>query len=216
MRTISSSERECGYRSEGGVYLVSEGSEFGSLPLWVSINPPIPCEDRYHRGPVLVNASAVLERRPEEAWFVGTSADHRAKVKADEWAIDRFGMTTYMRLHYGVCKGLGGVDEAMELLLGSVRWNEVHVEDAIRGLTEAGVPEIPRVAPHFAAFIEHIHMFSRENSAQELVSAAAAIWRMARYMTPKKYRVLIPYLMRVLTVLGLGKDAIAMRKRYDI
>jgi hypothetical protein len=59
-------------------------------------------------------------------------------------------------------------------------------------------------------------MFSRENSAQELVSAAAAIWRMARYMPPKKYRVLIPYLMRVLTVLGLGKDAIAMRKRYDI
>lgn len=215
MRTISSSERECGYRSEGGIYLVSEGSEFGSLPLWVSLHPPIPCEDRYHRGPVLVDASAVLGGRPEEEWFVGASADHRDKLKADEWAIDRFGMTTTMRLRTGVCKGLGGVDDAMNFLLLSVRWNELHVADAIRGLTEAGIAEIPRVAPHFAAFIRHIQLFPRDNSAQELVSAVAAIWRMAKYMPPKKYRVFIPYLMRVLTVLGLGKDAIAMRKRFS-
>jgi len=214
MRTISSSERDCGYRSEGGVYLVSEGSEFGSLPLWVSLHPPIPCEDRYHRGPVLVDAAVVLERRPEEEWFVGSSADHRDKLRADEWAIEKFGMTTTMRLRIGVCKGLGGVDEAMELLLLSVKWNEVHVADAIRGLTEAGVPEIPRVAPHFASFVEHIQSFSHENSAQELVMAVAATWRMANQIPPKKYSTLIPYLMRVLTVLGLGKDAIAMRKRF--
>lgn len=214
MRTISSRERECGYRSEGGIYLVSEGSEFGSLPLWVSLHPPIPCEDRYHRGPVLVDASAVLAGQAEEDWFIGASADHRDKLRADEWAIDRFGMTTTMRLRTGVCKGLGGVDEAMEFLLTSVKWNQVHVADAIRGLTEAGVPEIPRVAPHFASFVEHIQSFSRENSAQELVLAVAAIWRMANTLPPKKYNGLIPYLMRVLTVLGLGKDAIAMRKRF--
>ena len=214
MRTLSSSERECGYRSEGGVYLVSEGSEFGSLPLWTSLHPPIPCEDRYHRGPVLVDALAVLGGRPEEEWFVGASADHREKLKADEWAMDRFGMTTTMRLRIGVCKGLKGVDEAMALLLNSVRWSEVHIADAIRSLTEAGVAEIPRVLPHFTTLINHIHNFSRENSAQELVSAVAATWRMASTLPPKKYHTLIPYLMRILTVLGLGDDAIAMRKRF--
>ena len=102
MRIIVSSARECGERIPGGIYLTSEGSDFGSLPLWVSIDPPIPCEDRFHRGPVLVDAEAVLGRLPEEEWFVGSSEEHRQKLRADEWAFDRFGMTTTMRRKIGV------------------------------------------------------------------------------------------------------------------
>jgi hypothetical protein len=161
-----------------------------------------------------VDADAVLARLPEEEWFVGSSADHREKLRADEWAIYRFGMTTTMRLRTGECKGMGGVDEAMAHLLTKVQWNTVHIRDAIRTLTNSQVVELPRVAEHFADFVEHIQNFQAENRAVELVLAAASIWRIAEHVPPRQRHSIIYALMRVLTVLGLTKDALAMRKRY--
>ena len=214
MRIIKSAKRECGLRTKGGVYLATEGSPDGILPMWVSCHPPIPCEDRIHRGPVLVDADAVLAGLPENEWFVGSSEDHRDKLRADEWALQRFGMTTTMRLRAGVCRGMSGVDEAMEWLLKTVQWNGVHIQDAILNLTTAGIEELPRVAPHFASFIQHIQNFPKESLAEELVLAAAATWRMADCVPASKTDEYIPHLMRILTVLGLGRDALYMRKRY--
>ena len=215
MRIIVSSARECGERIPGGIYLTSEGSDFGSLPLWVSIDPPIPCEDRFHRGPVLVDAEAVLGRLPEEEWFVGSSEEHRQKLRADEWAFDRFGMTTTMRRKIGVAAGTLGADEVMETLLGSVNWNQGGLTNVISVLTDLEVAEIPRVAEHFAALISHIQEFPEEQNAMCLVRAVAATWRIAENLPPRFRVSIIPNLMRVLVILGVHEDAWAMRKRYE-
>ena len=214
MRTIKSARRGCGLRTKGGAYLVSEPSPNGVLPLWISFNPPIPCEDRFHRGPVLVDGDAILAKLPEEEWFVGSSADHREKLRADEWAIERFGMTTTMRMRTGVCKGATSIDEAMEILLRTVRWNNQAVYDALRSLTVSKIFDITNALPHLNSIIQHIQNFPHESHAEELVLAAAAVWRTANALSPSKYDEYIPYLMRILTVIGLGKDAIAMRKRF--
>jgi len=214
MRTIRSSKRGCGYRSKGGTYLVSEGSPGGILPLWVSTTSPVPCEDRLHRGPVLVNGEAILARRTEEEWFVGSSADHREKLRADEWSLARFGMTTTMRLRIGECADLAGVDKAMEHLLSGVRWSPVHLRDAILNLTKTQVTELPRVAEDFATFVENIQCFEETTKAENLVYAAAAIWRIADKISPSQRTVVIPHLMRILVILGLNKDGLALRKRY--
>ncbi|HEC65261.1 MAG TPA: hypothetical protein ENI23_08205 [bacterium] len=215
MRTIISSIRECGERIPGGVYLTSEGSTFGSLPLWVSLHNPISCEDRPHRGPVLVDAGAILARLPEEKWFVGSSEAHREKLRADEWAIERFGMTTTMRSKIGVAADTTGADEAMEILLGSVKWNGSQVEKYVAILTDLEVPEIPQVTEHFASLISHLQDFPVENRAIDLVLAIAAVWRIADNLPPRFRTTIIPNLMRFLVVLGVPEDAVALRKRYS-
>jgi len=215
MRTISNTERGCGRKKQGGVYLVTEPSEGGILPLWISMHPPIPCEDNPHRGPVLVDADAVLQRLPENEWFVGSSAERLQKATADEWAINRFGMTATMRLRTGECVNVPDISEAMHCLLRQVMWNPVHIADAIRNLTDMEIHNMPKAAPHFASFIQHIQKFTNENMAEELVLAAGAVWRIADALPPKIMREdFLPHLMRILVVLNLKADALAMRKRY--
>lgn len=216
MRTILSGRRQCGYRKKGGVYLTSEdGRPNGILSLWTSIHPPIPCENKFHRGPVLVDARTVLERKPEALWYVGASADRREKLKADEWAMKRFGMTATMRLRTGNTEGLASVDVAWETLLDTVRFSPKHLEDSIRGLTESKISEIPQINPYFASFIRHTQNFYMHSYAEDLVYAAGATWRMAEATPPRKRSDVIPNLMRVLMVLGLNRDALAMRRRYN-
>lgn len=214
MRTILSSARECGERVPGGIYLASEGSEFGSLPLWVSFEEPVPCEDRFHRGPVLVNGGALLAHLPEEKWFVGSSEAHREKLRADEWSIERFGMTTTMRTKIGIGAGLSGADEVMEKLLGSVKWNASQVEKYVAILTDLEIPEIPQVTEHFATLVKHLQDVPVENRAIDVVLAIAAVWRMADNLPPRFRITVIPNLMRFLVVLGVPEDATAMRERY--
>jgi hypothetical protein len=216
MRTINSHVRKCGKRIPGGIYLTSEGSKFGSLPLWVSLTTPIPCEDRFHRGPVLVDAEAVLKRLPEEEWYVGSSEAHRQKLKSDEWAIDRFGMTTTLRFKIGVAAGSSGADEAMDKLFGSVKWNPEALSKTIMLLTEQNIAEIPQVTEHYAALISHIQDFPGENTAMSLIKAVAATWRIAEALPPLQKIVIVPNLMRLLVVLGVHDDAWAMRERYGV
>jgi len=214
MRRIVTQTRECGERVKGGVYLSSEGSKDGTIPLWESLRPPVPCEDRFHRGPVLVDGDRILAGEEEENWFIGASADHRFKLSADEWSIQKFGMTTTMRLRIGNCAGLGGVDEAMEYLIKTVAYSPVHYKDAFANLARSGIAELPTVLPYVTEFTDSMFEFHNENRAKDLVSASAALWRIDDHVPPRYGRNIIPHLMRMLVVFNLRQDALAMRERY--
>ena len=214
MRVITGAKRKCGYKKAGGVYLVSEPVEKGILPIWVSLHPPVPCADVIHRGPVLVDADIILARKPEEEWFVGSSKDHREKLRADQWSLEKFGMTTTLRLQLGECAKLSGVDEAMEHLIRAVRFNKHHVFAAIEGLTFAEVHEVPRVGLFYATLIEELTFYMEDRKAEHLVKMAAQVWRIAENAPPKLLPEIVPNLMRLLVTLGLTLDAMAMRERY--
>ena len=214
MRTIVSAKRKCGYKKKGGVYLVSEPVKKGILPIWVSLHPPVPCADRPHRGPGLVDADMILAREPEEEWFVGSSKDYREKLRADQWSLEKFGMTTTLRLQIGECAGLAGVDEAMEHLIRTVRFDKYHVFPAIEGLTFAEVHEVPRVALFYARLVEELTFYMEDRKAEHLVRMAAQVWRIAENAPPKLLPEIVPNLMRLLVTLGLTLDAMALRKRY--
>lgn len=214
MRILYTQERKCGWRKPGGFYLVSEPAIEGVVPLWTSIHPPVLCEDRFHRGPVLIDGDRLLHGEQEANWFVSTSADHREKMRADEWAIEKFGMTSTMRLRTGECAGLKGVDEAMDHLLHTVKYSPGHYKDAAAGLIISGLGDIPRALPHFRRFALEMERFRLESGAKELVSASAALWRMANSIPPSRRMEFIPHIMRMLVVFGLNKDALAMKERF--
>lgn len=215
-RTITTKTRGCGRREPRAVYLVSEGSPFGSLPLWTTLHPPVPIEDKFHRGPVLVDGDAILARLPEDKWLVGSSAERRRKQDAQEWALERFGMTTYTRLSTGECDGLEGADKAMEHLLRTVQWHP-RLVDYVRTLTVEEVHEIPRAQPHFNDLARSLQDFAKTQNARSLVYAAAAVWRIADSIPPSKLRgEIVATLVSILYVLGLKKDAVALRDKLVV
>jgi hypothetical protein len=215
IRTVVTQVRKCGKKIAGGLYLVSEGSENGVLPMWVPMHPPIPCADKFHRGPVVVNGAAILERQPENNWLAGASAERVEKTKANEWAMQRFGMTTDMRLKTGDTEGLDGADRAMEHLLNTITYHG-NITPLLRQLAIDGVHEMPRVTEHYAATIRHFQEWLGSGEVAPLVSAVAAMWRMAGATAPKKRGIVIPTLMRILVLMNLRKDAMAMRERYNV
>jgi len=162
----------------------------------------------------LVDADKVLADEPEEEWFVGTSKDYREKLRADQWSLEKFGMTTTLRLQLGECAGLTGVDEAYEHLLRAVRFNKHHLFLAIEGLTFAEVHEVPRVGLFYARLVEELQLFLEDKKAEHLVCMTAQVWRIAENAPPSKLPNIVPNLMRVLVVLGLTMDAMAMKRRY--
>ncbi len=214
MRTITGAKRKCGYKKAGGVYLVSEPVEKGILPIWISLHPPVPCVDVIHRGPVLVDANMILVGQPEEEWFVGSSKNYREKLRADQWSLEKFGMTTTLRLQLGECAGLAGVDEAMEHLLRAVRFDRNHVFPAIEGLTFAEVHEVSRIGLFYATLVEELVFYMEDRKAEHLVRMAAQVWRIAENAPPTLLPEIVPNLMRLLVTLGLTLDAMALRKRY--
>jgi hypothetical protein len=214
MRTIHSKRRGCGERKQGGVYIVTEPSDEGLLPLWISLDPPIPCNDRHHRGPVLVDGQKILAKENEEAWLAGSSADRLEKQKADEWAIERFGMSSWTRLHLGETKGLTGVDEAWEHLLNSVAWNPVHATDNLENLVNLGIYSIPQVLEDMELLVRYLRRANISPNAEDILGVVAASWRIADLLPPSKRMVYIPFLMRILVAVGLTKDALAMKRRY--
>ena len=119
-----------------------------------------------------------------------------------------------MRSKIGIAAGTTGADEAMGVLLGSVKWNGEQLEKYVKILTELEIAEIPQVTEHFASLISHLQDFPVENRAIDLVLAIAAVWRIVENLPPRFRVTIIPNLMRFLVVLGVPEDAVAMRERY--
>lgn len=213
-KVIVSEVRKCGKKQPGGIYIDSEdGSPDGVLPMWTRLDPPIPCADKFHRSAIIVDGAAILARKPEKDWLAGSSKDRTEKMKADEWALERFGMTINKRLRFGECLGLKGPDEAMEKLLGQVSFSKSTVTYT-KDLVLMDVNNLPRTSEHYAAFIRCLQSFVNDRDPHSLVLAAAATWRIADGLPPKKRPEVLPTLVRIMVTLGLIKDAMALREVY--
>ena len=214
VKVIVSEVRKCGKKQAGGIYIDSEdGSPDGTLPMWTRLDPPIPCADKFHRSAVIVDGAAILAHEPEENWLTGSSKDRSDKMRADEWGIERFGMTINKRLSVGECSGLKGPDEAMEKLLGRVSFSVAVVEYA-KDLVLMGVHELPRATEHYASFVRNMQTFAYSRNPRYLVAVAAATWQIADGLPPKKRSEVLPTLVRIMAALGLIKDAMALREVY--
>jgi hypothetical protein len=215
MRIITSTRRGCGYKKQGGVYLVSEPGKMGVLPLFVRINPPIPCADNFYRGTTVVDGQKILDGSPEDEWLVGASAERKQKQTADEWAIEKFGMTTHMRCKTGICakKGARSADEAMNVLLETVRYHPNLIR-SIRQLSELRIDKIPKAAEPFALLVSALQMYlGKSQDSAELVKIVAAIWRLINVISPSKKQYYYPVLLGMLVFLNLSDDAIALKRR---
>lgn len=98
--------RGCGSLKAGGVYFYAAGSPFGTLPLAVLIDPPIPVDFGFFRGWRLIQPHAIDLRLPTITWWEGTSAvreQERAMLRAD---LDLFGLPWHERAGNGICAGI--------------------------------------------------------------------------------------------------------------
>jgi hypothetical protein len=211
MRTVVSPIRKCGLRKQGGVYAVGgeEGSEEGVLDRFVLISPPIPYQVSVHRSARIVDAHTVLSRSPMDDWWYGSSKETEISKSGSLWSMNIFGMTTAKRLSIGECEGLDDPETALATLAGKIRYN-ARIVDYFRDMTVADVHLDHKVTVHYEKLHEHLHSYVHTQEIGDLMGAQAAIWRMAFNIPPRKRRVGIPYLMRLLVLMNLTKDATAM------
>lgn len=109
MRTLIEAPRGCGYRKDGGCYLVGETGPDGNLPSVVEIDPPIPLDTDvipFTRGVYTVNFDAVLTESDQRLWLVDTSKESLRQRDAAAWELDRYGMRLQTRLRTGICAGM--------------------------------------------------------------------------------------------------------------
>lgn len=207
--TVLDSERECGDRKEGGIYIMAgtDPSPDGVLPLFVLVNPPIPNSGKFHRGAVIVDGNAILARQPCDTWPAGSSKEYHEKLEGDAWAIEHFGMTIYARCHTGECDGMT-IDEAMEYLRYNTYWDE-RIPNYIRRLTELEVPDM--AAEPWGVMVQAFQDYKSTREAMRLINAVAACWRLANAIPPRKRAKTYPSIQAILVLMGLPKDAMAMR-----
>ncbi len=103
MKGIVCKTRGCGKKKKGGVYLTSEPSERGILPLWVEINPPVRFVGKQFRGQKLIDLELVLAGAPMEEYLLGASAERLKRDRIKEPEILSFGMPLRDRLRTGIC-----------------------------------------------------------------------------------------------------------------
>jgi hypothetical protein len=208
MLTVYTPQRECGWREEGGCYIVggTDGSPDGCSARFTVLNPPVPYQVPHHRGPRLVNGDAILERRDMEAWWVGSSAETEARKRGDAWALDTFGMTEARRLSVGDCRGCKSIDEALAVIAGRIAYSQ-QLNHQYRELTILKVGELPRVAGHCDALRTHLVNYEETNSVGSLVQAHAAVWRIANTIPPRKRQEVYPVLMRMMAIFNMPLDA---------
>lgn len=217
MRIVETKVRRCGKREEGGVYLVTgEGSPEGVLPPFVELNPPIPYDVPFHRSPRLVSSENVLAELPIAEWWTGSSADAEQKKRADEWAINIFGMTTAKRLDIGECAGMD-VENAIAHLTTTIEMRNLTSFTAIfKSLGLVEVNRFTKVSPHYETLHRSLVEFASTRKVDSLITMQAAIWRMAYGLPPQaeKRSEIISTLAGLLLVLGLKKDAVSLHKKF--
>lgn len=211
VRVVVTDERACGRRVEHGVYLVAgEGEPGGVLDLFTLINPPIPYPVALHRSPRLVQADAILERQPMETWWVGTSLRTEEKKNADEWAYEMFGMPVEKRVRIGDCEGVRGASEAVAVLAAAVSY-DTRIPRMFRTLTERNIQELPGKA---VVYYNKLHTalvnYTENQQVSDLLTAQAAVWRLAHVIPPHTIGQFVPTLSTLLYLMGLRQDASVM------
>ena len=217
-------ERMCGFRKEedpmdiGAAYLVpAESSPDGSIPLVTVLDSPIPVSTiKPHRGPLQVNGNNILDCKPEEDWFVGSSAETRQKNSAEVWEKELFGMTTVKRLKTGDLKGSKTAEEAIQTLEACVTWDD-RIDKSLRQLSLNRVNEFPGAAGPFAKLCNHVLAYRKQDAGTlALIQAVGDIWEMADHCHTRYRPFVIPHLASMLVLMGLTKDAIALKSAYKV
>lgn len=206
MRTLIEAPRRCGNRKPGGFYLVSEVSGDGVLAPLTLISPPIPTKQPFSRGYTTVNGDAILNREPEESWAVGAT---RKRLDKDAWFVEHFGMPMNKRADWGVCKGAKTEEACMVILIDKVRfYSQILkvVEDIGRSKTNN------LVAASYASLVQAIQSYVKTTEVSNLVQAAAAAHRMLIECPAQRKNQIKPYVIRLLSFLGLSEDAIMVAK----
>ena len=214
IRLITTSIRKCGYRKRG-VYVVGGDSQdsSGVLARFTLINPPVPYQVKLHRGPRIVDGNAVLNRQPMNEWWEGSSKDTEQKKSGDQWALETFGMTVSKRLSVGECAGAADPDEALAILVSKIKWGN-QIAHWFREMTRNKIQEVPRIVAEYSVLHEHLLKYTDNKQVGHLMQAQASLWRIAYSLPPTKRHLYIPFLMRILIVMGLAKDAGAMQKTF--
>lgn len=209
--------RKCGRRVVHGLYAAggTEVSEEGILSRFTLLNPPIPYQVAHHRGPRFVDGWAVLGRQPMAEWWIGTSRKTEERKRGDQWALDTFGMLPAVRLKTGTTEGAESVDAAVRILLSNLTWDS-RVLDVFRDMSLANLQDLPKLAGDYHRLHQAMLDYTISKQPGHLLAAAAATWRMAYNLSPSKRALGIPHLMRTLALLGLARDAAAMRRMFPL
>lgn len=207
VRVIHEKKRGCGYRLEGGLYVVGEGSPNGVLPPWVSIEPPIPYDGQHFRGFVYVDGDRLLGRETQDLWLIGASLDGKLR---QNW-LTLLGMPPSIRQKIGDCKGAKSPDEVAKRLSKLGLYNRMRYKLATAGLLDE---------------IKALGLFETESGAEAVDLAKrtefleltapqilAACWRIARRILwngePTTHHIKIrKELARIMVLLGATKDAL--------
>jgi len=216
--TLQQPVRKCGKRSEGGVYLASPmGSTEGELPMFITLFPPIPVQRKAHRGPIVINGSALLLKLTEDQWLIGASANRYEKQLADRWAEGLFGMTSTKRLSTGECKGLTSVDDAISKIMESVVF-EANCRPAIRSMTLSELHKLPNVGEPFSNLAQAIQVYLAEGKKDKshLVYAVGHAWAMVEKAQPKSKTLVAEKVSNLLIYMGMKKDALEMRIKHGV
>lgn len=213
---LTTKNRKCGRKSQGGVYVVAgePSNEEGSSPVFTLIVPPVPYQVPVHRGARLVDDQAILERLPLEEWWVGASGRTEEKKRGNAFWVDLFGLTVDKRVGEGVCSAVESPEEVLATIAGRIKWN-TNLVALFRELTKAHAQDMPNAAIHFDAIRTHLVEYTENEKVDSLVKVQAKVWGLAS-KTPKKYRdVVLPVLERMLILMDLSEDALYMDYLYN-
>ena len=216
IRIIEQPIRDCGKRKEYAVYATggTEGSENGVLARFNRLNPPIPYQVNVHRGPRIVDAHKILGRRPMEEWWYGSSKETEQKKAGDAWALETFGMTMTKRLSTGECAGCADGEAALSVLAQKVKFDP-QIVYWFREMTRADIQEINRVAAPYNRLQEHMVRYAETHQVGELVGAQSSLWQMAYAIPPAKRQTYIPFIVRIVALMGLREDAKSMQRIFS-
>lgn len=176
-RVIEEEPRGCGYRKDGGAYLVGELDVLGALPSCVLVDPPVPVNSEiipHTRGVYLVNFDPVVLGEPCENWLVGSSKASLRERERKAWEYERYGMTLDARLKTGVCAGMDPA-RAEATLANLSPFKDVYLADYILAIGKAGKGR--KVA-------REVGIMQQARLNQDYPALLASCWRLAGYAGP--------------------------------
>ena len=176
-RVIEEAPRGCGYRKDGGAYLMGEIDVLGALPACVLVDPPVPVDSEiipHTRGVYLVNFDAVILGDPCDEWLVGTSKASLRDRERKAWEYERYGMTLDSRLKTGVCAGMDPA-RAEATLASLSPFADVYLADYILAISRSGKGR--KVA-------REVGVMQKARGDQDYPALLASCWRLSGYGGP--------------------------------
>ena len=197
IRVLHEKPRGCGHRKAGGGYLTGEPKTLGTLPLCVTVDPPIPVDCDvipFSRGVYMADLDAILTEEDQRLWLSGTSKASLKERDHRKWEIEQYGMTLYERCRTGICAGMvpGMVEIRLAML---VPFKDVYMSDYILAIQRAGKGR--RVTREVARMTE-------ARLAKDWKGLLAAAWRLAGY----EGDIVNQNVKRIMVGLGAMEDAV--------